>query len=66
MAGSNNVITANHQGPLVNIVAWVLMVVMIMAAVTKITNKWYRTRTLMADDYLLLVAMVSKRSIETR
>ena len=51
-------ITPTNHGPVVNIIQWIFMIVMTLATLIKVADRWQRMRYLMADDYLLSIAMV--------
>lgn len=51
-----------------NVIAWVFMVIMIIASLTKVGSTLYNHRTLRLDDFLLAIATVgiSVNLIDTR
>lgn len=53
-------ITADDQGPVVNIVAWICMVTMCMGVLTRLALKFTTTSKTAWDDLMIAVAMVSQ------
>ena len=50
---------ASNRGPLANIINWILLVVMCLAALVKVFTKWILIRNLQFDDAFTILAMVS-------
>ena len=55
---SSNIVTPQNYGPLVGVVSWVLLVVSVLATVTRIWIKLAISWTLSIDDTMLCVALV--------
>ena len=51
-------VTPDNQGPIVNIISWILLVCTCLATLAKVWSKWSLTRKLEADDFYLTGAMV--------
>jgi hypothetical protein len=51
-------IDANHQGPLVNVASWITLVGAVLLTLTKVVTKWRMSRRFLADDALMIVALV--------
>lgn len=58
MDAGRQTISPTNKGPVLTTISWVFMVVMLLAVLTKIWNKWQRTRSLVLDDLLLALAAV--------
>lgn len=49
---------ASNHGPLANVINWILLVVMCLAAITKVFTKWILIRGLQYDDAFAILGMV--------
>lgn len=58
-------ISSDNHGPLVNVIIWIVLVPTIIAPALKVYSKWEVSRKLGMDDFLLLIAMVSRLFIIT-
>ena len=59
MAPGGIIITSDNQGPIINIISWILIVLSFLATSAKVWSKWSLTKRLHADDYYLTAALVS-------
>ena len=55
-----HIITANDLGSGAVLAIVILMVVAALSTILKVSTKWLKTRSLHADDYLLLTSLVSE------
>ena len=56
-------IDAEHRGPLINIAAWITLVAMILIVFGKVATKWKMIRKFQRDDTLMILALVSAKSL---
>ena len=54
-------ITPEDRGPLLNIIAWISMVAMVLAVITRLSTKYLISRRVGWDDLLVTSAMVCER-----
>jgi len=53
------IVTADDHGPSINLVAWIAMTIMCLAALTKVFSRTWNTRSLPGDSIFIILAMVS-------
>ena len=52
------IVSSNDLGPIVGILAIVLMIISILAVFIRVTTKFVRARSLDSEEYLILLAVV--------
>lgn len=51
-------VSSQNASPVINIVAWFLLTTSILSVLTRVARKYAVVRRLMADDYLIVAALV--------
>ena len=62
MSSKPIIVTLDDRGPLVNIAAWITMVVMCLTTFVKVGSRLDLTHQLRKDDLFMVMAMVSPNS----
>lgn len=52
-------VTADDRGPLVNVLAWFLVIVSCLTVFTRIATKWLVSHKINLDDAMILISLVS-------
>ncbi|KAF8246428.1 hypothetical protein K440DRAFT_368190 [Wilcoxina mikolae CBS 423.85] len=52
------IITADDHGPSINLVAWISLTIMCLAALTKVFSRTWNTRSLPGDSLFIIIAMI--------
>lgn len=56
-------IGAEHRALLINLAAWITLSAMVVFTSSKVMTKWNMTRKFQSDDMLMILAMVSSKSL---
>lgn len=54
------IVTASNRGPLVNVLAWFLVIVSCLTTSTRIATKWLVSQTISLDDGMIIISLVRK------